>query len=806
MLRRLGRRVALRYIGAVGIVLSVLGVVLGTIQYERQHNEEREMARANAHMALQGAATALESWIDGQKRLAQSLARRSEIVEACASPADSAKAARAHEVLQWVHDTYGIYENIPLAARLAPGERVSVTGPKGEVGITDGTFFVDTVQGRTLGKGGTQLSYNVALAQGAPFSISEVYPSLLRGNPIFVLAAPVREQGQLVGSLILALKMTAFTETFVRPVTFGETGHLFFSDSRGSVIAHPKAEAILSDAYSRKNSDALSRISSGDSGFEADIDGVSRIVNVRPVVLSGGNTQTDWFICSSQDKAELDATLADKRATFATELALLIVVMALVLYALTHGIVVRPLRRVTQYVRAVAGGDFRAEPGRLPMDEIGDVGRTVQEMTEGIIEQLQEEKGFMTAVLDGIANPFAVTDVNLSITACSRSMLRNVGRGGEPKDYIGMNLSQFLFNDTSKPTILTTVLKDEKPRTGVNFSYTSLDGRDGEFIIDVQPLYDVDGTLVGGITFWNDVTALRHEQAAVAEQNARIEAAAKDAAAASVVVGEAVSALTTATRDSMQRTDAQKARVTETVTAIEEMNATVLEVAQNAADAARSAETTREEAASGEAVVRESVESIVAVRESIAKLRGEMDRLGTRVDGIGSVMTVINDIADQTNLLALNAAIEAARAGDAGRGFAVVADEVRKLAEKTMAATREVGEAITAIQSEAHISVEAMGKADTEVSQSAELAQKTRSMLEGILALTGETSDKVRNIATAAEQQSAASEQIAHSATEIDEIAGETAQAMQQSSTDVASLSGEVERIRSIIGGMRQTV
>jgi methyl-accepting chemotaxis protein len=385
-------------------------------------------------------------------------------------------------------------------------------------------------------------------------------------------------------------------------------------------------------------------------------------------------------------------------------------------------------------------------------------------------------------------------------------MLRNVGRGGEPKDYIGMNLSQFLFNDTSKPTILTTVLKDEKPRTGVNFSYTSLDGRDGEFIIDVQPLYDVDGTLVGGITFWNDVTALRHEQAAVAEQNARIEAAAKDAAAASVVVGEAVSALTTATRDSMQRTDAQKARVTETVTAIEEMNATVLEVAQNAADAARSAETTREEAESGEVVVRESVESIVAVRESIAKLRGEMDRLGTRVDGIGSVMTVINDIADQTNLLALNAAIEAARAGDAGRGFAVVADEVRKLAEKTMGATREVGEAITAIQSEAHISVEAMGKADTEVSQSAELAQKTRTMLEGILALTGETSDKVRNIATAAEQQSAASEQIAHSATEIDEIAGETAQAMQQSSTDVASLSGEVERIRSIIGGMRQTV
>ena len=63
-------------------------------------------------------------------------------------------------------------------------------------------------------------------------------------------------------------------------------------------------------------------------------------------------------------------------------------------------------------------------------------------------------------------------------------------------------------------------------------------------------------------------------------------------------------------------------------------------------------------------------------------------------EGIGRIMNVISDIADQTNLLALNAAIEAARAGDAGRGFAVVADEVRKLAEKTMTATKEVGDAI----------------------------------------------------------------------------------------------------------------
>ena len=165
------------------------------------------------------------------------------------------------------------------------------------------------------------------------------------------------------------------------------------------------------------------------------------------------------------------------------------------------------------------------------------------------------------------------------------------------------------------------------------------------------------------------------------------------------VISSASEELSAQVEQSSRGTEVQSQRVAETATAMEEMNATVLEVAKNASQAADSSHNARAKAMEGAKVVAHAVESITAVQAKSVILKDDMAVLGKQAEGIGQIINVINDIADQTNLLALNAAIEAARAGDAGRGFAVVADEVRKLAEKTMTATKEVGEAISGIQS-----------------------------------------------------------------------------------------------------------
>ena len=105
----------------------------------------------------------------------------------------------------------------------------------------------------------------------------------------------------------------------------------------------------------------------------------------------------------------------------------------------------------------------------------------------------------------------------------------------------------------------------------------------------------------------------------------------------------------------------------ETATALEQMNATVLEVARNAGQAADSAHDAKGKAENGAAVVARVVTDISRIQTSAVELKNAMTSLGKQAESTGQILGVISDIADQTNLLALNAAIEAARAGEAGR-------------------------------------------------------------------------------------------------------------------------------------------
>ncbi|WP_243357863.1 methyl-accepting chemotaxis protein [Fundidesulfovibrio terrae] len=246
----------------------------------------------------------------------------------------------------------------------------------------------------------------------------------------------------------------------------------------------------------------------------------------------------------------------------------------------------------------------------------------------------------------------------------------------------------------------------------------------------------------------------------------------------------------------------QKQSTEDTAAAMLEMQATVGEVAQSAARAAETAGMAKNKAQEGAAVVEDVVRGISAVQARALTLKEKMGGLGKQAEGIGDILNVIADIADQTNLLALNAAIEAARAGEAGRGFAVVADEVRKLAEKTMAATSKVAEAITSVQQGARENIEQVDASVEAITLTTASANRSGAALTEIVRLVDEATDQVRAIASASEQQAAASEQIGRAVEDIHQISSETSQAMVQSAQAVVELSRQAGGIQGIIERM----
>ncbi len=301
--------------------------------------------------------------------------------------------------------------------------------------------------------------------------------------------------------------------------------------------------------------------------------------------------------------------------------------------------------------------------------------------------------------------------------------------------------------------------------------------------------------------------AMRQAEDASREAKAKTEAmlaAADKLEEMGSVVSSASTQLSAQIEQSDRGASESAQRLSEAATAMNEMNATVQEVARNAGSASSASAETREKAEAGAQVVEKAVRSIEEVHQMSLELKGDMAQLNEHAQDITRIMGVISDIADQTNLLALNAAIEAARAGEAGRGFAVVADEVRKLAEKTMASTNDVGNAIKAIQESTAKSMTGVDNAVERIGEATELASRSGAALEEIVATVEATGDQVNAIATASEEQSAASEEINQSIVQVNDIARQSAEAMGEAAKAVSDLAAQAQGLTNLIHELKE--
>ena len=233
----------------------------------------------------------------------------------------------------------------------------------------------------------------------------------------------------------------------------------------------------------------------------------------------------------------------------------------------------------------------------------------------------------------------------------------------------------------------------------------------------------------------------------------------------------------------------QQSETAQVATAINQMSATVQEVAQHADAAADAAKGADLETTKGKEVVQNSMQQISLLASDIEQAMNVIRKLESDSDNIGSVMDVIKGIAEQTNLLALNAAIEAARAGEQGRGFAVVADEVRVLASRTQESTREIHEMIERLQAGARAAVSAMSESQERAQSTVEQASEATDSLETITEAVKNISQMNTQIASAAEEQSAVAEEINKSINNISEVAEKTAHGSAQTAKSSETLA-----------------
>ncbi len=192
--------------------------------------------------------------------------------------------------------------------------------------------------------------------------------------------------------------------------------------------------------------------------------------------------------------------------------------------------------------------------------------------------------------------------------------------------------------------------------------------------------------------------------------------------------------------------------------AVEEMAATINEIAQNSEKA-------------------RSISEAAVSQASAASIK--MTDLGKAANAISAVTETITEISEQTNLLALNATIEAARAGEAGKGFAVVANEIKELARQTAAATAEIKGKIEGVQGTAEVTI---------------------NEIESIASIINTINEIIATIATAIEEQSAATNEISRSVTQSSDGIGEVNNNIAEGTTVISRISQEIADVNDSAG------
>lgn len=236
----------------------------------------------------------------------------------------------------------------------------------------------------------------------------------------------------------------------------------------------------------------------------------------------------------------------------------------------------------------------------------------------------------------------------------------------------------------------------------------------------------------------------------------------------------------------------------ETSSSMNQMDVAIDQVQSNADETSRLSEEVARDAEQGAESILKTMGEIYRIKESSQEALGVINSLGSRIDAIGEILNVIDDVAEQTNLLALNAAIIAAQAGEHGKGFAVVADEIKDLAERAGASTKEIADLIKTIQAESKNAINAVEQSSQNVDRGVEVSNEAERALKKILESSQKSTNMVRAIARATVEQAKGSKQVTDAISRIAETVQQVAAATAEQARGSELIMKNGEKMRTI--------
>ncbi len=604
--------------------------------------------------------------------------------------------------------------------------------------------------------------------------------------PSFIATSPIKQDGKVVGTITIGhdLSKTPFIDWMGNSLSVQVT---FFKDDMRAMTTIKNAQGARLVGTRLNNSVIESKVLSQGQIYygESLINGSEYLAAYWPAKDFSDKTVGMWFIGLPVEVAIASQTKATYSSILFSLIVFAVLLVVSVLVALRFA---SPIKKIAKYAEQVVAGDKTATLEINTKDEFETLANALQTM----VLKLKEQSDWYQAILNCIPSPLAAMDVNRNFTFVNKGVCKMTGK--DHKELIGKPCHT--WGASICRTENCAIECCERGIASMNFEQQGA----GHFTAMAARLFDSTGKHIGYV----DMVFDRNQEVQLLNEAEKALAEGRHGAARELenIVGNIANVsdnLTLQINTSSQGADSVSMRMTETATAIDEMNSTVIEIAQNSNNSAEIAENTKKKANEGANIIKKTESTMIRLRDESLAIRVSMGELAEHAQSINTVMGVISDIADQTNLLALNAAIEAARAGEAGRGFAVVADEVRKLAEKTMTSTSDVSNAISAIQQSTSVNVQQIDATVKSIEEATKMAISSGESLGGILEMAETSADGIRAIATASEEQSATSDEIARSIAEVSNVVNVTTHAMNEANEAVQELSEQSRQLSRLI-------